>query len=198
MSKSQQNQRFRGRSCAVAFAAMLATATAAGADIIKKDDMLRGITMTRGQCDAIKDTVWVNVFGRDFCVRYYLSTAGGEGTRPVVFMQGDYFGNIKNGTWVNTSDAKDINTDDLMGTADGFSKMTKTTAIYLARIGWPESERRAVLLPRDWFLLEDSSRKRVHDALAQAGFVVLAGPVWMAGIDQVIRRRRTLSQSVRQ
>jgi len=114
---------------------IISAVTSARADVIKKDDMLRGIDMTRAQCDVIHDTVWVGVFGRDFCVRYYLSTAGGEGRRPVVFMQGDYFGNIKNGAWVNTSDAKDINTDDLMQTADTFSKMTKTTAIYLARIG---------------------------------------------------------------
>jgi hypothetical protein len=113
----------------------MSAATSARADIIKKEDMLRGIAMTRAQCDAIHDTAFVNVFGRDLCVRYYVSTAGGEGRRPVVFMQGDYFGTIKNGTWADTSDAKDINTDDLMRTADGFSRMTKTTAIYLARIG---------------------------------------------------------------
>jgi hypothetical protein len=137
MPKPQRNQRVSGSFCALALTALLATATAANADTIKKDDMLRGITMTRAQCDTVKDTVWVNVFGRDFCVRYYLSTAGGEGTRPVVFMQGDYFGVIdaKRGTWADPSDAKDIDTDDLMRTADGFSKMTKTTAIYLARIG---------------------------------------------------------------
>jgi hypothetical protein len=134
MTVWQQIGRFRS-SCAIALAVLMSTATTTRADIIKKEDMLRGITMTRAQCDAIHDTAWVNVFGRDLCVRYYVSTAGGEGRRPVVFMQGDYFGNIRNGTWIDTSDAKDINTDDLMRTADGFSKMTKTTAIYLARIG---------------------------------------------------------------
>ncbi|HEY6259483.1 MAG TPA: hypothetical protein VIY51_27195 [Xanthobacteraceae bacterium] len=122
---------------AVALAGVLAAASPAGADIIKKEDMLRGITMTRAQCAAITDTVWLTVFGRDFCVRYYLSTAGGEGPRPVVFIQGDYFGKLdpKTWTWPDPSDAKDINTDDLMKMADGFSKLAKTTAIYLARIG---------------------------------------------------------------
>jgi hypothetical protein len=122
---------------AIALAGALMAATGARADIIKKEDMLHGITITRAQCAAIEQAVWVNVAGRDFCVRYYLSTAGGEGTRPLVFLQGDYFGRLdpKTWSWVDASDAKDINTDDLMRMADGFSKMAKTTAIYLARIG---------------------------------------------------------------
>jgi hypothetical protein len=122
---------------AIAFLAALNAASSADADIIKKEDMLHGITMTRAQCAAIAQTVWLNVSGHDFCVRYYLSTAGGEGPRPVVFLQGDYFGKLdpRTWTWSDPSDAKDINTDDLMKMADGFSKMAKTTAIYLARIG---------------------------------------------------------------
>jgi hypothetical protein len=81
--------------------------------------------------------VWVNVDGRDFCVRYYLSTAGGEGRVPVVFMQGDYLGKLdtKNLIWIDPSETTDIDTENLRRTADGFSKMAKTTAIYLARIG---------------------------------------------------------------
>jgi hypothetical protein len=122
---------------ALALLGALTAATGAGADIIKKEDMLRGITITRPQCAAIEQAVWLNVSGRDFCVRYYLSTAGGEGPRPVVFIQGDYFGKLdpKTWSWADPSDAKDIDTDDLMKMADGFSKMAKTTAIYLARIG---------------------------------------------------------------
>jgi hypothetical protein len=122
---------------AIALAGALTAATGADADIIKKEDMLHGVTITRPQCAAIEQAVWLSVSGRDFCVRYYLSTAGGEGPRPLVFLQGDYFGKLdpKTWTWVDPSDAKDINTDDLMKMADGFSKMAKTTAIYLARIG---------------------------------------------------------------
>ncbi len=121
--------------CALALAAVLASP--ACADIIKKEDMLRGITMTRAQCAAIPDTVWVAASGRDFCVRYYLSTAGGEGSRPLVFIQGDYFGRLDPKTWSfpDPSDSKDIDTADLMRMADNFSKLAKTTAIYLARIG---------------------------------------------------------------
>jgi hypothetical protein len=135
---------------AIALAAAASAWTGAGAEIIKKEDLLRGITMTRDQCAATKQTLWLNVDKQEFCVRYYLSTAGGEGARPVVFLSGDHFGtvNIKTWQWIPVANDKhanvtfdpvdayqDINTDDLMKTADAFSKMAKTTAIYLARIG---------------------------------------------------------------
>jgi dienelactone hydrolase len=135
---------------AIALAAATLVATAAYAEIIKKEDMLRGITTTREQCAATPRTLWLNVDGQDFCVRYYLSTAGGEGARPVIFLTGDHFGtvNIRTWQWIPIGEDKnanvtydpantyrDINTDDLIKTADAFSKMAKTTAIYLARIG---------------------------------------------------------------
>jgi hypothetical protein len=135
--KVRRSIRMRRAWSAMVLAGALTAASGAAADIIKKEDMLRGITVTQQQCAAIPQTVWLNVSGRDFCVRYYLSTAGGEGARPLVFLQGDYFGKLdaKTWTWLDPSDAKDINTDDLVRMADGFSKMAKTTAIYLARIG---------------------------------------------------------------
>jgi dienelactone hydrolase len=121
----------------IALAGTLLAATGAAAEIFQKADLLRGIAMTHAQCEANPQTLWLNVYGRDFCVRYYLSTAGGEGRRPVVFLSGDQLGkiNTKTWTWSDTSEPKDRDTDDIIKTVDGFSKMTKTTAIYLARIG---------------------------------------------------------------
>jgi dienelactone hydrolase len=122
---------------AILLAGALLAATGAGAEIFKKEDLLRGITITHAQCDATAQTLWLNVHGRDFCVRYYLSNAGGEGPRPVVVLQGDQLGKFsaRTWTWMDTSEAKDVDTDDIVRTADGLSKLTKTTAIYLARIG---------------------------------------------------------------
>jgi hypothetical protein len=78
----------------------------------------------------------VSAYKQEFCVRYYLSTAGGEGMRPVVFLEGDKLGKESSKhTWLDPSDTYDVNSDDLMKTADAFSRMSKTTAIYLARIG---------------------------------------------------------------
>jgi hypothetical protein len=125
---------------------LAAAATGAAAEIIKKEDMLRGITTMRDQCVATPQTLWLNVDMQDFCVRYYLSTVGGKGVRPVVFLQGDRFGPVNTRTWqwtpiseeikaTNPAQYGDANTDDLIRRADAFSKMAKTTAIYLARLG---------------------------------------------------------------
>ena len=128
---------FRPTLSAIAVAGALIVAAPANAEILRKDEMLHGVTMSQAQCAAIPQTVWVKAYGRDFCVRYYMSTAGGEGRRPVVFLQGDQFGplDIKTYNWKDTSGSADVDTADLVSFADSFSKMTKTTAIYLARIG---------------------------------------------------------------
>jgi dienelactone hydrolase len=132
-------ERFRANRAlsAIVLAGALSAATIAEAEIFKKEDLLRGTTITHAQCDATPLAVWLNVDGRDYCVRYYLSTAGGEGPRPVVILQGDQLGNfsMKSWTWIETSEAKDVDTDDIVRQADGLSKMAKTTVIYLARVG---------------------------------------------------------------
>ncbi len=107
------------------------------ADIITMPDIARGIVMTQAQCAAIPQAVWINAMGRGLCMRYYLSTAGGEGARPVVFLQGDLGFDIdpKTGAWSVPATLKDTNTDDLVVYADLISKRQKTTGIYLARMG---------------------------------------------------------------
>jgi pimeloyl-ACP methyl ester carboxylesterase len=127
----------RGSFAALLLAVAGLAADPAGAEIIDKEDTLRGITMTREDCEAKPQTLWLNVYDEDFCVRYYLSTAGGEGTRPVVILNGDRNGpiDLKSWNWKDPSKAKDTDTDRLVGTADRFSKKAGTTAIYIARIG---------------------------------------------------------------
>ncbi len=100
-------------------------------------DIARGIVMTQAQCAAIPQAVWINALGRDLCMRYYFSSAGGEGSRPVVFLQGDLGFNVdpKTKAWVAPPGLKDTNTDDLVKYADQISKEQRTTAIYLARMG---------------------------------------------------------------
>jgi len=134
----QANPRLNFFPCALsAVAGVLLIATPANAEIIRKEDVLRGITMTQAQCVAIPQTVWVRVYGRDFCVRYYMSTAGGEGRHPVVFLNGDQLGPLDGAAfqWKDPGQAYDVDTADLMNLAHSFSKMAKTTAINLARIG---------------------------------------------------------------
>jgi pimeloyl-ACP methyl ester carboxylesterase len=127
----------RGSLAAMLLAVAGLAANPAGAEIIRKEDTLRGITTTREQCAAKPQTLWLNAYGQDFCVRYYLSTAGGQGTRPVVILNGDHNGRLDpvRWAWEDPSAAQDLNTDNLVGMADHFSRMTRTTAIYLGRIG---------------------------------------------------------------
>jgi hypothetical protein len=112
-------------------------ATPARTDIITMADIARGIVITQAQCAAIPQAVWINALGRNLCMRYYLSTVGGRGLRPVVFLQGDLGFDVdpKTGAWIVPATLKDINTDDLVKYADQMSKKQKTTAIYFARMG---------------------------------------------------------------
>jgi hypothetical protein len=116
---------------------LLGAAAPARAHIIPVSDLVRGITATQAQCATLPQAVWLNVSGREFCIRYYLSAAGGEGTRPVVFLQGDRLGrlNLKTGEYALSGRDKDIDTDEFGRIADALSKQAKGPAIYLARPG---------------------------------------------------------------
>ena len=69
-------------------AALLASCPA-GAETIPAREMLRGTEMTADACAPIRNAVWVMVYGHGFCMRYYLSTAGGTDDVPVIFLNGD-------------------------------------------------------------------------------------------------------------
>ena len=102
-------------------------------------DMMRGITMTQAQCAALPQAVWVNVMGRDFCMRYYLSTAGGEGTRPVGLPPGRPARKAQSQdrrVHARAADDKDLDTDEFVR-ARGSSVQADQgpPAIYLARVG---------------------------------------------------------------
>ena len=119
------------------FLAPLLSVAPALAEILPLNDMLRGIAMTPQQCAAKPLTMWVDTPAGGYCMRYYLSTVGGEGRWPTVFLQGDKLGtgNLKTGTFSVDPKEKDINTNDLQRMADMFSKKTGGPAIYFARIG---------------------------------------------------------------
>jgi hypothetical protein len=107
----------------VLFALSLLSIAIARGEIVQTSVLGAGKSITQAECAALPGAVWVTALTRNFCIRYYLSTAGGEGTRPVVFVQGDY---------VKTEDES---TDDLTKEAARVSEIAGTTGIYLARIG---------------------------------------------------------------
>jgi PAN domain-containing protein len=126
------------RRLSAALLALLVPASSAAADIIRWQDMYGGIVMNQTQCAAIPQAVWVSPNGRSFCMRYYLSNAGGQSERPVVFLGGD-------APWASMADQEkapppeahfnDSNTDSLVQSADRISRDQETTAILLARLG---------------------------------------------------------------
>jgi hypothetical protein len=136
MRKSSRDAIRAGRLLQAAILALVISMPAQ-AQIVSVADMLRGIAATPAQCAAIPHAVWVKADGREFCIRYYLSTAGGDGSRPVVFLQGDRLGklNPQTGEFAPTSRDKDLDTESFTRTADSMSRQYKATAIYLARAG---------------------------------------------------------------
>ena len=111
-------------------AAWLVWPTPAGADLITRENMENGLTITRAQCAALPEAVWVRAFGQDFCIRYYASTAGGEGRKPVVFLEGDV---------IVDKMEKPRDTNNFTKRAERLSKMAKVPGIYLARPGYDGS-----------------------------------------------------------
>jgi hypothetical protein len=127
---------------AAAVLGLLASAPAR-AEIIPVADMLRGIHVTQTQCAAKRDAVWVTAYGHEFCIRYYLSSAGGEGLQPVVYLAGDQLGLYDPDTRSfkpnpnNPPDYRDVDfdTEKAGRWMANFSKSTRAPAIYLARVG---------------------------------------------------------------
>jgi hypothetical protein len=56
----------RGSFAAMLWAVAGVTAAPAGAEVIDKQDTLRGITMTREECEAKPQTLWLNVYDQNF------------------------------------------------------------------------------------------------------------------------------------
>jgi pimeloyl-ACP methyl ester carboxylesterase len=109
----------------------------AGAELISLADLSRDKVVSAQQCAASPQSVFVAVAAHGYCVRYYLSTAGGQGARPVVFLQGDMPCRADLRTMTCTFDHGwiDLRTEDLQRYADNVSRQQRTTAIYLARVG---------------------------------------------------------------
>jgi hypothetical protein len=132
-----QTLRSPNRLAIAAFVLPLLFAAPAAAEIIPVAQQARGLSISQAQCAALPQAAWVAAMGQSFCIRYYPSTAGGDGARPVVFLQGDmtWAYDRQTLTFTPQADAKDINTDDLFRLADRYSKAAKTAAIYVARPG---------------------------------------------------------------
>jgi hypothetical protein len=129
-------------------ASLLASCPARG-EVITAREMLRGSDVTVQACSRIGNAVWVMAYGQGFCMRYYLSTAGGAGDVPAVFLNGDrptfdtLHENVRGGkpqkrtrrNEAQARKAKDIDTEDLAEQTDKLSRRMGTTVVYLSRMG---------------------------------------------------------------
>jgi len=59
------------------------------------DVMARGVKLNEAQCKGLAMALWVHFENRNFCVRYWLSTAGGSKDEAEVFFNGDLGDNKK-------------------------------------------------------------------------------------------------------
>ena len=150
--------------------AVLVPHSGADAETITLDSMVRGTTVTPAHCAARKETVWAEAHGHGhgYCFRYYVSTEGGKGDTPVVYLSGDKVGSVNIKTRKLTPGKKDddVDTDNLIKRADRISKATRTTAIYLARVGLDGSSGhrgiRSTFLERDATNAALNALKRKH------------------------------------
>jgi pimeloyl-ACP methyl ester carboxylesterase len=62
--------------------------------------LTRGVTVNESQCKSPRNAVWVRVDGTGYCVRYWISAAGGSKDEAVVFVHGD-LGDAKTPTNLN-------------------------------------------------------------------------------------------------
>jgi hypothetical protein len=131
---------------AAALAAFVASPAFAG--IIPLADVENGTEVTADQCKAVTETVFVKVDGQDFCVRYYLSTAGGTGDEAVVFLNGDpgCRVDIRKLTCTFGPKAKPWSTEARAKMAEQMSVAFKEPAIYFARIGQDGSSGHSALV----------------------------------------------------
>lgn len=173
---------------AAAFA--LLSTTEAQAEIIPVRDMMRGTHVPQAQC-ARPGAVWVTAYGRGFCIRYYLSIAGGNGLQPVVYLSGDKLGVYDSKTQSFRPDPKDPNyrdddfdTDKMGRWVANFSKSTKAPGIYLARVGVDGSSgfhgvRKTVLELHAMNAALDAIKRRHHftgfNLVGQSGGAKLVG-----------------------
>ncbi len=74
---------------ALAAAFLALPSASSSAETIKAKDVYYGTTVRKENCDETRSFVWVTAYGRGFCIRYYMSQAGGSGNRPVVYLSGD-------------------------------------------------------------------------------------------------------------
>jgi pimeloyl-ACP methyl ester carboxylesterase len=96
--------------------------------------VLRGVTLNEGQCRQLPMAVWVKVDGRGFCVRYFMSTAGGSNDAALVFFNGDIVSS-RNGKPTLAPGATNLTAGALERFAKVWSRLYKGPYLEIGRLG---------------------------------------------------------------
>jgi hypothetical protein len=83
------------RTALLSFGLAVAIGAAAEATPLSSDrDMVTGVSVTEADCRGLSGRLWVRAENRGFCVRFWLSTAGGSRDEALVAFNGDIGGRI--------------------------------------------------------------------------------------------------------
>ena len=78
------------RAAVLSFGFAVAIGAVAEATPLASDrDMVTGVSVTEADCRALSGRLWVRAENRGFCVRFWLSTAGGGKDEALVAFDGD-------------------------------------------------------------------------------------------------------------
>jgi pimeloyl-ACP methyl ester carboxylesterase len=149
--------------------------------------LTRSVTVTESQCKSLRTAAWVRVDGTGYCVRYWISTAGGSKDEAIVFVHGD-LGDPKNPNALNQYSAL-ITAGRLQRDAHRLSRTYGGPFIAVGRLGAYGSsgdhrKRRSLLEIRVVMAALDELRtrygfKRFHLAGQSGGGNTVAGLVQM-------------------
>jgi hypothetical protein len=109
-------------------------ATAEAAPLASDRDMVSGVSVTEADCRAQTGRLWVRAENRGFCVRFWLSTVGGNKDEALVAFHGDIGGRI-DGKLQLVEQARPISDESLKKYADNGSRLYRGPYFWIARPG---------------------------------------------------------------
>src|SRR4051794_15454353 len=109
-------------------------ATAEAAPLASDRDMVTGVSVTEADCRALAGRLWVRADNRGFCVRFWLSTAGGSKDEALVAFHGDIGGRI-DGKLQLVEQARPISDESQQKAAEYGSRLYRGPYVLIARPG---------------------------------------------------------------
>ena len=97
-------------------------------------DMVTGVSVTEADCRAQTGRLWVRAENRGFCVRFWLSTAGGSKDDALVAFHGDIGGRIDDKLQL-LEQARPISDESLQKAANYGSRLYRGPYLLIARPG---------------------------------------------------------------